>query len=229
MKLAFVCKSIGALFAVLVLTVSIGCGGGQKEGNGVGQGDGGRPQGNNSATDSGNSKGNGTANNAPKTNGANGAIKSEGTSKENGESTEADEPAGLSSEISDEIPPGFAKVRGSVTLDGKPLADAIVTFAAQDNRFFATGITDANGKYSLVTLVKGKLHSSVSQGPNLVSIAKYEDLDIEQTLPPDDAGIEVLQPKLDTPAKYAATEASGLVVEVAASNNVFDFHLAGRE
>src|SRR6478735_5999797 len=44
---------------------------------------------------------------------------------------------------------GLVEVTGTVTLDGKPLPQAKVTFETEDKRL-ATGITDAAGHYALM-------------------------------------------------------------------------------
>jgi len=45
---------------------------------------------------------------------------------------------------------GFSKVEGSVTLDGKPVSEAVVTFVP-DKGNNSTGVTDASGKFSITT------------------------------------------------------------------------------
>ncbi len=42
-----------------------------------------------------------------------------------------------------------ALVQGTVTFDGKPLANALVSFQPVDGSRLSTGMTDASGKYSL--------------------------------------------------------------------------------
>jgi hypothetical protein len=47
------------------------------------------------------------------------------------------------------------EVTGTVTLDGKPLADALVTFSPKAGQPVATGQTDSSGKYTLQTYEAG--------------------------------------------------------------------------
>jgi hypothetical protein len=50
---------------------------------------------------------------------------------------------------------GRAQVTGSVTLDGTPVKDAVVTFAPQAGGQPATGVSDAAGKFTLQTRQPG--------------------------------------------------------------------------
>ena len=51
--------------------------------------------------------------------------------------------------------PPLARVTGSVTIDGKPLADATVRFTPEEGRP-STGVTDSNGKFELVYTADSK-------------------------------------------------------------------------
>lgn len=62
---------------------------------------------------------------------------------------------------------GLVDVSGTVTMDGRPLADALVIFETEDKRF-SYGRTDGNGHYQLQfdTVAKG-----VMPGPKTVRIS----------------------------------------------------------
>lgn len=98
--------------------------------------------------------------------------------------------------------PTLGSVKGNVTLDGKPLAGAII-FACPDIGRPAVANVDANGNYELqyVDGVEG-----TKLGRNKISF----------TWPTDAAGTPI-------PAKYG--EKSELVVEVKKGVNKFDFAL----
>jgi hypothetical protein len=46
----------------------------------------------------------------------------------------------------------MGEVTGQVTMDGKPLPNAMVTFVPNEGGATATGVTDANGNYKLISL-----------------------------------------------------------------------------
>lgn len=48
--------------------------------------------------------------------------------------------------------PDMGIVKGQVTMDGEPLANALVTFTPAEGGPAATGTTDANGQYELLSL-----------------------------------------------------------------------------
>ncbi|MFH1267526.1 MAG: hypothetical protein ABIK89_17525 [Planctomycetota bacterium] len=99
--------------------------------------------------------------------------------------------------------PELGKARGTVTLDGKPLAGVIIRFHPQTGRA-GTATTDSDGKYDLV-YTYGVNGAKV--GPNTVSFA----------WPDGEAGGSPI------PGKYAGE--SELKVEVKAGKNTFDFPL----
>lgn len=105
--------------------------------------------------------------------------------------------------------PPAAKVSGTITMDGQPLAGAKVTFTPTDGRP-VSAITDEDGTYKMGPSDKS---DGVAQGQYRVTIEKG----------PGDEG----DPKASgpiVPPKYSS--ASGLVVEVRLGANVFDFALA---
>lgn len=99
--------------------------------------------------------------------------------------------------------PELGDVNGTVTIEGMPLAGAIIIFKPDVGRA-ATGITDPEGKYDDLEYLYGVYGAKV--GPNTVSFA-YE---IGSSGPP-------------IPSKYAGN--SELKIDVKAGANTFDFSL----
>lgn len=60
-----------------------------------------------------------------------------------------------------------ADVSGSVTLDGEPVDGATIYFVGQDHSFTGSGVTDAAGKFSLI--------SGAAHGNNKVYLTKIDD------------------------------------------------------
>lgn len=102
--------------------------------------------------------------------------------------------------------PELGRVRGTVTLDGRPLAGAIVRFFPDSGRP-ATATLDAAGKYDLIYThdVYG-----ANVGPNTVSFA----------WPDGQRG------SVPIPSQYGA--GSELKVIVASGDNTFDFPLKSK-
>ena len=104
-------------------------------------------------------------------------------------------------------------VEGHVTLDGQPLADALVQFVPQGGKgVVSVGRTDSDGNYYMMAsrTVKG-----ASLGKNLIRITTYEIL--------DEGGKQVPVPER-VPTKYnSQTELS---VTVEPGDNTFDFDLS---
>ncbi len=119
--------------------------------------------------------------------------------------------AGCGSGVSDR--PDLARVTGTITLDGQPLADANVTFQPAGARA-SMGTTDALGKYELTYLndVKGAV-----VGPNQVMITTARS-------GADDDPASAVAEKL--PAKYH--EQSTMTADVKAGSNVFDYDLTSK-
>lgn len=104
-----------------------------------------------------------------------------------------------------DLPP-LGRVRGTVTLDGKPLSGAIVSFQPENGRP-AVANTDANGNYELVYIggVKG-----AKVGLNSVRVFWPDDVE----------GTAVI------PDKYNAK--TTLKFEVKPGNNKFDLELESK-
>ena len=130
----------------------------------------------------------------------------------------------------------LAEVKGKVTYNSAPVADAVVTFLPGDGPI-ATGVTDANGEFTLTT--NGEPGAVI--GEHGVSIAKTaasaegvsEDMtseDYEKMMSKPGASLEAVtggEGKSEIPAKYAVPETSGLTKTVSSdtSANECDFVL----
>ncbi len=110
---------------------------------------------------------------------------------------------------------GLVDVRGRVTLDGQPLADATVVFTG-DGQPMATGQTDAQGRYRLRTGDQ----PGIAAGTYRVTVSAY------RTLPAADGSDEPI-PELRTPARYNNAATSGLTAEVGSGQDEFNFELGG--
>lgn len=111
---------------------------------------------------------------------------------------------------------GVAPVSGTVTLDGQPLANALVSFYPQDEgKRFSTGTTDAAGHYELV--YTNDQHGA-AVGKHTVKIT---------TATVQGEGGPAKPPKEKLPAKY--NDKSELTVDVASgSNSNTDFDLQSK-
>jgi hypothetical protein len=129
--------------------------------------------------------------------------------------------------------PPYANVTGVVTLDGKPIEGATVTFSPKKEGAMSMGLTDAQGKFSLKTAT-GKKGAAV--GEHDVAITLRVDLGPEapagsqDDLAPAlevDSGPAVKKPtvKWVIPERYSDPKKSGLSVTVPAgglSDHKFD-------
>lgn len=108
--------------------------------------------------------------------------------------------------------PPLGRVKGMVTLDGKPLARASVAFVPYERGNGAYATTDAEGRYTLRYTAN---HEGAVVGRNRVEIRTGGE--------GRDADGNLVETAERLPARYHAT--SELVVEVAAGENEFDFPL----
>ena len=129
-------------------------------------------------------------------------------------------------------PLGVLKVTGKVTMDGKPVSGAQITFIPQSGGggTLAGATTDADGAYSLMTPGSGEVKGAVP-GTYQITIVK-----IEQEASPDDyipseertTPTSQAPPKIikHLPAKYESPANSGLSATVEkGGKNVFNFDL----
>jgi hypothetical protein len=109
--------------------------------------------------------------------------------------------------------PPTAKVSGTVTYNGSPLANVTVTFQPSQGRP-ASGVTDSSGKFTLSTFGK---NDGALPGNHRISIAP-NSADVPMPETPEEAE---KPPKLPFPARYTNAETSMLtaVVEKGKANN----------
>jgi hypothetical protein len=104
-------------------------------------------------------------------------------------------------------------VEGHVTLDGQPLADALVQFVPQGGKgVVSTGRTDSDGNYYMMASRTAK---GASLGKNRVRITTYEIL--------DEGGKQVPVPER-VPTKYNSQTELSATVEP--GDNTFNFDLS---
>lgn len=111
-------------------------------------------------------------------------------------------------------------VKGTVTLDGKPLAGAQVMFMTGDPPSLFAGTTDSSGAYQL----QGR--GSSLQGECKVTVSQF--------LKPDGAPLAPGETPADTgaaeqlPAKYSQFDQTTLSATVGAEGGTFDFALESK-
>ena len=106
----------------------------------------------------------------------------------------------------------LGKVSGTVTLDGEPLADAMVIFTPMTGGRPAAGKTDSKGRYELIF---SRDAEGAMLGEHVVEITTGDEI------VNDDDTVEMI-PEV-VPAKYNANTELRAVIEDGA--NVFDFPL----
>lgn len=131
--------------------------------------------------------------------------------------------AGCSREATDPNRPKTAFVNGSVNYQGKPLADAAVTFVPQTHEHAAIGRSDSEGHFELRSF---EANDGAVPGEFKVTVVKFE----LQVKPPteelSDAELERREgktepppPKSLVPEKYGSPKTSGLSVKVVEGTN----------
>ncbi len=136
---------------------------------------------------------------------------------------------------------GTVPVSGKITVDGSPMEGVMVVFDSGQSGRAASGITDAQGMYTLTTEVSG---DGALPGSYKVAVSKHENVgDFERPKnvdPNDPKSLDAIYSKVD-PRKqqqsrnaiadmYANPNGSGLVAEVKDSGeNKFDFQVKGNK
>ncbi|HCS53380.1 carboxypeptidase-like regulatory domain-containing protein [Rubinisphaera sp.] len=111
--------------------------------------------------------------------------------------------------------PPLGNVSGTVTLDGKPLEDATVTFYPGEGRS-AIGTTDASGNY---TLQFNQDRAGAPIGENIVSITTKREPYHDES----NTGNDIEGRKEVVPLRYHAK--SELKADVKSGSNTFNFDL----
>lgn len=137
--------------------------------------------------------------------------------------------------------PKTFKVTGTVTLGGKPVDGAMVTFVPSSGQKVAIGSTNADGQFKLSTFNPS---DGAQPGEYKVTVTKFSvpptgsppplepgvlaDGNITESYAPPKANerAEASKDKNLLPEKYASDATSGLIATVAENNgNNFDFEL----
>jgi len=116
-------------------------------------------------------------------------------------------------------------VRGTVTLDGQPLANALVTFFPEGNTagLGGSGRTGADGKYTLTPSRKGQ---ALAPGEYRVVIRRPLNPDgspADPSVPPIES-----QARETLPPMYSQRESSVLKATVSSDQTTHDFRLDSR-
>ena len=111
--------------------------------------------------------------------------------------------------------PDLGQVKGTVTMDGSPLADVQVVFRPDKGRA-SSGKTDSSGNYELVYVGDEK---GAKIGAHKVSITTPQ-----QDTPEEGESTKKAKEKI--PAEYNAK--TTLTADVKAGDNVFDFELKSK-
>ena len=109
--------------------------------------------------------------------------------------------------------PDLGSVSGTVTLDGKPLANATVMFQPEQGRP-SYGVTDDDGYYELRYTANT---DGAVVGKHVVSITTYED--------PEEEGQKPTPEKVPVDYNENAAENPEMNVEVKSGSQTFDFNL----
>jgi len=122
-------------------------------------------------------------------------------------------------------------VTGSVTLDGKPIAGATVTFAPKAGGLPATGVTDDEGRFDLTTSPHGR-GAMPGDYSVVVSLLRYKNIPTSVKPSGDEeditSGSGAGEPEIEVivPVKYNNPATSGLSATVQAGNSEFKFALS---
>ena len=120
-------------------------------------------------------------------------------------------------------------VTGTVMMDGAPLVGAIVSFLPADtNGSTAVGTTDANGKYTLQTLL-GAADAGTTPGDYVVTISKKvnEPTGKQEWSESDGKMIDLVLAKELVPAKFSDKKLTPHKATVVSGQaNIFDFDVS---
>ena len=110
------------------------------------------------------------------------------------------------------------KAGGTVLLDGKPCADAVVTFFSDTDSVSATGRTNTDGKFQLTTYKDG---DGAVAGAHKVTVVKREFVEEKTKYDSANERSVALIPKELLPKKYMTPSTSGIShsVETSGTND----------
>ena len=112
---------------------------------------------------------------------------------------------------------------GTITLDGQPLSNAVVSFDDPTDDTFAFGMTDSNGKYRLQIDSEMK---GVKPGAKVVRISTTRKILGLNANEDSDLSNKAVAPTELVPERY--NKKSKLFVEVGSSKTSYDFDLKSR-
>lgn len=123
------------------------------------------------------------------------------------------------------------KVQGTISLDDKPLASAIVYFVPDGGKNMgngATGITNANGVYELVTTSGARKKSGAIPGNYKVTVSRLVRNDGTTVVP--DAGTPPanLGAVESIPSRYSDVMQTELKANVSSGSGPLDFSIASQ-
>ena len=124
--------------------------------------------------------------------------------------------------------PATVPVKGRVTLDGKPVADAAVMFEPEAGGVPARGSTAADGSFTLTTFERD---DGAIAGRHRVAVTKV----VIEGLQADASGLEAaplvgpIKERSVVPPRYAVPAQSGLTAEVSGSAATIDLPLTTKE
>ncbi len=129
--------------------------------------------------------------------------------------------------------PALGTVTGQVTMDGEPLADAMVTFVPEEGGVASTGLTDENGEYQLTYLERRgavlgrhtvRVTSTQAQAGAATGEIRSDSPEyLEMMAGGGDYAAQSLSVQETIPARYNTD--SELVREVTSGRNVIDLEL----
>lgn len=118
-------------------------------------------------------------------------------------------------------------VTGVITLNGAPLADAMVNFtpAVEGQGTPSYAKTDESGNYKLQTLL-GAADAGTTPGEYIVTVSKTDLVETGKTITNSDGTTSPdVKPKELLPPKYTDAKQSELRAKVVEGSNNFDFDL----
>lgn len=124
--------------------------------------------------------------------------------------------------------PATVPVKGRVTLDGKPVADAAVIFEPETGGVPARGSTAADGSFTLTTFERD---DGAIAGRHRVGVTKV----VYEGVKADAGGLEAgplagpPKERWEVPSRYAVPAKSGLTADVPGSGAAIDLTLTTKE
>jgi hypothetical protein len=129
-------------------------------------------------------------------------------------------------------------VSGTVTLDGSPVEKAMISFMPKDKNIglSATGLTDAEGKYTLTAIDTTAVHGAGTlPGEYMIAVIKTEVSEFVSQEEADEKGIAATdsgggpstggETTYLVPKKYSEFPTSGLTYTVVEGDNKYDIKI----